>query len=91
MKDDNFYTTDAYAERAVDWIGKHKDKPFFLYLPFNAQHAPLQAPKKYLDRFPNIADEKRKLFAAMMSRQWTTPSAGCSAKVREQTARRKTR
>ena len=36
----------------MDWIGKQKDKPFFLYLPFNAQHAPLQAPKKYLDRFP---------------------------------------
>ncbi len=30
---------------------KHKDKPWFLYLPFNAQHAPLQAPQKYLDRF----------------------------------------
>ena len=67
VKDDNFYTTDAYAERAVDWIGKQKDKPFFLYLPFNAQHAPLQATKKYLDRFPNIEDEKRRTFAAMMS------------------------
>src|SRR5262245_52889221 len=40
VKDDSFYTTDAYAERAVDWIGKNKGKPFFLYLPFNAQHAP---------------------------------------------------
>lgn len=67
IKDDNFYTTDAYGERAVDWIGKQKDKPYFLYLPFNAQHAPLQATKKYLDRFPNIADEKRRTFAAMMS------------------------
>jgi len=67
VKDDGFYTTDAYAERAADWIGKQKDKPFFLYLPFNAQHAPLQATKKYLDRFPDIADEKRKTFAAMMS------------------------
>jgi arylsulfatase A-like enzyme len=67
VKDDNFYTTDAYAERAVDWIGKQKDKPFFLYLPFNAQHAPLQAPKKYLDRFPDIKDENRQKFAAMMS------------------------
>jgi arylsulfatase A-like enzyme len=67
IEDDKFYTTDAYAERAVDWLEKNKDKPWFLYLPFNAQHAPLQAPQKYLDRFPNIADEKRKLFAAMMS------------------------
>jgi arylsulfatase A-like enzyme len=67
VRDDNFYTTDAYAERSVDWLGKQKGKPFFLYLPFNAQHAPLQAPKKYLDRFPEIKDEKRQLFAAMMS------------------------
>jgi arylsulfatase A-like enzyme len=67
IEDDNFYTTDKYAERAVDWLGKQKDKPWFLYLPFNAQHAPLQAPQKYLDRFPNIADEKRQKFAAMMS------------------------
>jgi arylsulfatase A-like enzyme len=67
VEDANFYTTDAYAVRAVDWIDKNKDKPFFLYLPFNAQHAPLQATKKYLDRFPDIQDEKRKTFAAMMS------------------------
>ncbi len=67
VKDETFYTTDAYAERSVDWIGKNRDKPFFLYLPFNAQHAPLQATKKYLERFPNIQDEKRRTFAAMMS------------------------
>jgi arylsulfatase A-like enzyme len=67
VKDPDFYTTDAYAERAVDWIGKNKDKPWFLYLPFNAQHAPLQAPKKYLDRFPEITDKKRQMFAAMLA------------------------
>ena len=67
IEDENFYTTDAYAERAVDWIERHKEQPFLLYLPFNAQHAPLQATQKYLDRFPNIADEKRRTFAAMMS------------------------
>ncbi len=66
VKDDSFYATDAFAARAVDWVGKQKDKPFFLYLPFNAQHAPLQAPKKYLDRFPEL-EGNRKIFAAMMS------------------------
>src|SRR5262245_38333462 len=65
--DDKFYTTDSYGERAVDWIEKHKNGPFLLYLPFNAQHAPLQATEKYLSRFPNIADENRRIFAAMMS------------------------
>jgi arylsulfatase A-like enzyme len=67
VKDKDFYTTDAYRDRAVDWIGKQKGKPFFLYFPFNAQHAPLQAPQKYLDRFPDIKDETRRTFAAVMS------------------------
>jgi arylsulfatase A-like enzyme len=67
VMDDKFYTTDAYGERAVDWLEHHKDRPFLLYFPFNAQHAPLQATEKYLKRFPNIADEKRHTFAAMMS------------------------
>lgn len=67
IDDKEFYTTDKYAERAIDWLSKQSDKPWFLYLPFNAQHAPLQAPDKYLSRFPNITDEKRKIFAAMMS------------------------
>lgn len=67
ITDTTFYTTDAYAERALDWMTKNASKPYFLYLPFNAQHAPLQAPKKYLERFPKITDEKRQLFAAMMA------------------------
>jgi arylsulfatase A-like enzyme len=66
VTDEAFYSTDAYAARAVDWISKQSDKPFFLYLPFNAQHAPLQATEKYLKRFPNLND-KRQIFAAMMS------------------------
>jgi arylsulfatase A-like enzyme len=67
VTDDAFYTTDAYGDRAVEWLEQHKAAPWFLYLPFNAQHAPLQAPQKYLDRFANIQDEKRRTFAAMMS------------------------
>src|SRR5688572_6677216 len=68
VEDASFYTTDGYGDRAVEFIGKQKaDQPWFLYLPFNAQHAPLEAPQKYLERFPNIADEKRRKFAAMMS------------------------
>jgi arylsulfatase A-like enzyme len=67
LRDDDFYTTDQYADRAVDWLGKQGDKPWLLYVPFNAQHAPLQAPKKYLDRFNEIDDPTRLHFAACMS------------------------
>jgi arylsulfatase A-like enzyme len=66
VSDPAFYTTDAYAQRAVDWLEKHQGEPWFLYLPFNAQHAPLQAPEKYLARAAQIGDEKRRTFAAMM-------------------------
>lgn len=67
VPDDGFYTTEAYAERAVDWLEKNREKPWFLYMPFNAQHAPLQAPQKYLDRFSQMPDGTRKTFAAVMS------------------------
>jgi arylsulfatase A-like enzyme len=67
VTDPDFYTTDAYADRAVDWLEKHQGKPWFLYVPFNAQHAPLQATEKYLDRFQHIGDQRRRTFAAMMS------------------------
>ena len=67
VSDPAFYTTDAYGERAVDWLEKHKGGPWFLYMPFNAQHSPLQAPQEYLDRFASIKDEKRRPFAAVMS------------------------
>ena len=63
----DFYTTEAFGARAVDWLERVKDKPWFLYLPFNAQHAPLEAPPEYLAKFSHIADEKRRIFAAMMA------------------------
>lgn len=61
------YTTDAFAREAASFIQRHKDEPFFLYLPFNAVHGPLQSTEKYLSRFASIADKKRHTFAAMNS------------------------
>lgn len=67
IDDDDFYTTDMYAQRAVEFIDQHQDQPWFLYLPFNAAHSPLQSPKKYLDRFPHVAGRNRQIFAACLS------------------------
>jgi arylsulfatase A-like enzyme len=61
------YLTDAFAREAEAFIERHHEETFFLYLPFNAVHMPLQSIQKYLDRFPQIKDEKRKTFAAMAS------------------------
>src|SRR5262249_45278097 len=61
------YTTEDFANEAVKFIEKHKGEPWFVYLPFNAVHAPLEATEKYLARFPNIAERKRHTFAGMLS------------------------
>ena len=61
------YTTDAFAREAVSFIGRHRAEPFFLYLPFNAVHTPLQAPRHVLRRFREIADPRRRKYAAMVS------------------------
>jgi arylsulfatase A-like enzyme len=61
------YLTDALAERAVEFIKREHSHPFFLYLAFNAVHLPMQAADKYLSRFGQIADERRRTYAAMLS------------------------
>lgn len=61
------YLTDALSREAVRFIKDNSQKPFFIYLAYNAPHTPLQASEKYLARYPNIKDDKRKTFAAMVS------------------------
>ena len=61
------YLTDAFAREAVAYIDRHQKGPFFLYAPFNAPHEPFQATQKYLDRFPNVKDERRRIYMAMVS------------------------
>ena len=65
--DEKEYLTEALGREAVAFIDRNKAKPFFLYLAFNAVHTPMHATPKYLDRFQNIADPKRRTYAAMMS------------------------
>src|SRR4030095_14831000 len=61
------HTTEAFARRAVAFIEKHRDEPWLVYLPFNAVHGPLEATTRYLERFNQISDPKRRSFAAMLS------------------------
>lgn len=61
------YLTDEFSNEAVSFIERNADQPFFLYLAYNAPHAPLQATEKYLSRFDHIEGVKRKTYAAMVS------------------------
>jgi arylsulfatase A-like enzyme len=65
--DEEDYLTDAFTREALSFIDRHKDGPFFLYLAYNAPHVPLQATKKYLDRYRDIPEKGPRVYAAMVS------------------------
>ena len=61
------YLTDALTKEAVDFIDRNQSRPFFLYLAQHVPHAPLQAPKKYIDRYQEVRDPYKRVHAAMVS------------------------
>lgn len=61
------YHLDACSQVAASFITRYKDQPFFFYLAYRAPHVPLDAPKKYLDRFPGEMPERRRQALAMLS------------------------
>ncbi len=49
------HTTELYADRAINYLvkdAKNLDKPFFMYVAFNAPHDPRQSPKEFVDKYP---------------------------------------
>ncbi|HUS06019.1 MAG TPA: sulfatase-like hydrolase/transferase, partial [Bryobacteraceae bacterium] len=75
------YSTNYLTDQAIRYLGENRDHPFFLYLPYNAPHYGkagydrqsqqssniLQAPEEYIKNFSHIADENRRVYAAMVS------------------------
>jgi len=61
------YHVDACSRAAAAIIERSKASPFFLYVAYRAPHVPLDAPKKYLDRFPGEMPQRRRQALAMLS------------------------
>lgn len=62
------YTTTLIGKDAVKYLSAQQpDKPFYLYLTFNAPHTPYQAPQEYIDRYKSIADPARRTYAGMVT------------------------
>lgn len=65
----NGHATDLFSTWAINYFNKakQKKKPFFLYLAYNAPHAPLQPPSDWLERVRrrevDISDKRAKLVA----------------------------
>ena len=60
------YMTDYLADEAVKAIVANRNRPFFLYLAFNAPHTPLQALRADYDALPGIEDHTLRTYAAMI-------------------------
>ena len=63
----DMYHIDACSTAASAFITRFRDKPFFFYLAYRAPHVPLDAPEKYLKRFPGEMPERRRKALAMLS------------------------
>jgi arylsulfatase A-like enzyme len=47
----NGYTTDDFTDKAIEFIDRHRDKPFFAYVTYNTPHSPMQVPDRWWNRF----------------------------------------
>ena len=62
------YSGYLYGREAEKIIENHPiDTPLFMYYAFHINHAPLEAPKKYLDMYANVTNPTRKAYMAMTS------------------------
>jgi len=60
------YVTDYFTNEAVRAIGANRNRPFFLYLAYNAPHTPLQATREDYEAVAHIPDHTRRVYAAML-------------------------
>ncbi|VGO23545.1 arylsulfatase [Pontiella sulfatireligans] len=48
------YVNNDFTERAMDYIETHQEKPFFVYLPLNTPHSPMQVPDRWWNKFKDL-------------------------------------
>jgi arylsulfatase A-like enzyme len=64
---DEGYSTELIGQHAAQFVADNAGKqPFFLYVPFNAVHAPYQPPKGGVDAYPDLKGQRRN-YAAMLT------------------------
>ena len=58
-EDRNFYTTDAFTNKALDWLDEDEldEQPFFLYLAYTAPHYPLHAWPEDIAKYEGTYDD----------------------------------
>ncbi|MEO0435425.1 MAG: arylsulfatase [Pseudomonadota bacterium] len=55
---ENFYSSEFLVDQMVRYLeSRDRDRPFFAYLPFQAIHIPVQAPREFTDRYADVYTE----------------------------------
>jgi arylsulfatase A len=58
-KPTNGFITDVLADAAIDFMQQNKSRPFFCYVPFNACHSPMQAPRDLFEKYRTAGFEAK--------------------------------
>ena len=55
---DDFYSSEYFIDKTIEFIASNEsdDEPFFAYIPFQAVHMPVQAPKEFSDKYKGVYD-----------------------------------
>jgi len=56
---DDFYSSKYFIDKTIEFIDSNAedDEPFFAYIPFQAVHMPVQAPREFSDKYAGVYDE----------------------------------
>ncbi len=75
--------SEVVADQTIEFIedASRRDKPFFMYIAFNAPHDPRQSPQAYVDMYP---PQDVKMPASFMPLYPFKDSIGCSADLRDE-------
>ena len=57
LLDEEGNATELIAKQALEWIGRKHDKPWFIYVPFQAVHIPIDAPERYKKLYAGQSDD----------------------------------
>lgn len=60
------FLVDDLTNQAMDFIEQHQENPFFVYLPYNTPHSPMQVPERFWAKF---ADKQLNLHSQDTSKE----------------------
>jgi arylsulfatase A-like enzyme len=61
------YSTDAFGREACEFIDRHQNEPFFLYVSFVPPHWPMEAKSEHMEQYAHVRDMHRRTMLGMMA------------------------